>query len=163
MEVQHTFQVMRVYRLHRCHLHPVDPNPLGRPLNGWKNHLIKPKQRKMVSWSPMFSRVVKNTSHKIENSLIQNVQKLENRNIFIASMRIYYITILYDNFMVDIASPSLTYFLMIWLNKIGFLIWSRFLSNCIKSNLANKKKYFNLSDYSVGRSVYLSRETIDNQ
>lgn len=70
----------------------------------------------------MFSQVVKNTSHKIENSLIQNVQKLKNRNIFIASMRRYYITILYDNFMVDIASLSLTYFLMIWLNKIGFLI-----------------------------------------
>ena len=70
----------------------------------------------------MFSQVVKNTSHKIENSLIQNVQKLKNRNIFFASMRIYYITILYDNFMVDIASLSLKYFLMIWLNKIGFLI-----------------------------------------
>ena len=70
----------------------------------------------------MFSQVVKNTSHKIENSLIQNVQKLKNRNIFIASMRRYYIAILYDNFMVDIASLSLTYFLMIWLNKIGFLI-----------------------------------------
>ena len=72
----------------------------------------------------MFSQVVKNkgSSHKIENSLIQNVQKLKNRNIFIASMRRYYITILYDNFMVDIASLSLTYFLMIWLNKIGFLI-----------------------------------------
>ena len=70
----------------------------------------------------MFSQVVKNTSHKIEDSLIQNVQKLKNRNIFIASMRRYYITILYDNFMVDIASLSLTYFLMIWLNKIGFLI-----------------------------------------
>ena len=70
----------------------------------------------------MFSQVVENTSHKIENSLIQNVQKLKNRNIFIASMRRYYITILYDNFMVDIASLSLTYFLMIWLNKIGFLI-----------------------------------------
>ena len=70
----------------------------------------------------MFSQVVKNTSHKIENSLIQNVQKLKNRNIFIASMRRYYITILYDNFMVDIASLSLTYFLMIWLNKIRFLI-----------------------------------------
>ena len=70
----------------------------------------------------MFSQVVKNTSHKIENSLIQNVQKLKNRNIFIASMRRYYITILYDNFMVDIASLSLKYFLMIWLNKIGFLI-----------------------------------------
>ena len=66
----------------------------------------------------MFSQVVENKSY-IQST---NVQKLKNRNIFIASMRRYYIAILYDNFMVDIASLSLTYFLMIWLNKIGFLI-----------------------------------------